>query len=191
MDLLSCILGFIAGVFTSVIASFLFRWFDMDVPLIKQKRMMAFIRNPIRYIRMRLDTDERKITELIERLFRAWEMKDLLTYSSCWADGALRIIGTQSPINEDKSQIVKNFESSCQRYSSIKVAGLVFDKITIGPRQGMAIVNVHYRFELSRTSDGLPILEDSQEVYSVKYRNDCWQIVSNIDHFYEIGPRKG
>lgn len=183
------IAGFFLGVVTSIIASFLFRWFEMDVPLVKQKRMMAFLRNPALYLRLKLNTDERRIKELIERLFLAWETKDLNAYSFCWAANAVRIVGSESPINEDKAQIIEKFRSSCQRYSVIKVPALVFDDISIGPRQGMATAKVHYRFELVRESDGIPIFEDSQEVYSLKFRNDSWQIFANMDHSYEIGSR--
>lgn len=183
------IAGFISGVLASVIASFLFRWFEIDVPLVKQKRMMAFLRTPALFIRLRLNTDERRIKELIERLFLAWEMKDLNAYSSCWAADAVRVVGPESPIKEDKPQIIEKFQSSCQKYSVIKVHALVFDDISIGPRQGMATAKVHYRFEFIRESDGIPMFEDSQEIYSLKFRNDLWQIFSNLDHFYEIGSR--
>ncbi len=91
------IVGFISGVLASVIASFLFRWFEIDVPLVKQKRMMAFFRNPALYLRLKLNTDERRIKQLVERLFFAWEMKDLNAYSSCWADDAVKIVGSESP----------------------------------------------------------------------------------------------
>jgi len=140
----------------------------MDMPLVKQKRMMAFFRNPALYLRMRLNTDERRIKEVIERLFSAWEMKDLNAYSSCWSSDAVRIVGTDSPIKENKAQILDKFRSSCQKYSVIKVLAIVFDNISIGPRQGTATAKVHYRFELFRKSDGLPIFEDSQEIYALK-----------------------
>lgn len=183
------IAGFILGVLASVIASFLFRCFEIDVPLVKQKRMMAFLRSPALFIRLRLNTDERRIKELIERLFLAWERKDLDAYSSCWAADAVRVVGSESPIKEDKRQIVEKFQSSCQKYSVIKVLAIVFDKISIGPRPGTAIAMVHYRFDLVRESDGIPKSEDSQEVYLLKFRNGSWQILSNMDHCYVIGPR--
>ena len=65
--------GFISGVVASLIAGLLFRLWEIDVPLVKQKRMMALLRNPTLFIRLRLDTNERRIKELIERLFLAWK----------------------------------------------------------------------------------------------------------------------
>ena len=137
--------GFISGVVASLIAGLLFRLWEIDVPLVKQKRMMALLRNPTLFIRLRLDTNERRIKELIERLFLAWKMKDLNAYSSCWATDAVRIVGSESSIKEDKPKIIEKFLSSCQKYSDINVSAVVFDNIKIGPRQGMATAMVHYR----------------------------------------------
>jgi len=181
--------GFILGVVTSVIADFLFRWLEPIVPLSRQKRMMAFFRNPVLYFKLKLNTDERRIKKLIEHLFRAWETKDLNAYASCWTAEAVRTIGAMSTQDENKLQIVETFRSSCHKYSVIKVAALVFDKITLDSQQWTAIVKLHYRFELIRASDGLPIFEESQEFYSLKFLNGSWLIASNIDHYYEIGLR--
>ena len=185
------LIGFILGVVSSAIASFLFRWYEMDVPIVKQKRMIVFCRNPALYIKLRLNTEERRIKQVIERLFNAWENKDLYAYASCWADDAVRIIGVTSTQEEDKSEILEKFRSSCQKYSVIRVTALIYDDISIGPRQGTSFVKVHYRFELVRAKDGLPVVEESQEVYSLRLRDTSWQIATNIDHFYEIGPRDG
>ncbi len=78
--------------------------------------------------------------------------------------------------------------NAIEKYSTIKVDALVSDEIAIGPRPGTAVATVHYRFRLLRSEDGLPVIEDAQEVYSIRKANDGWLIASNIDHFYEIGP---
>jgi uncharacterized protein (TIGR02246 family) len=181
------LVGFILGIVASIIASFVFKALESSIPLSKQKRLITFFRNPKLFVNLHRDTEERKIKELIEKLFKAWETKDIELYLSCWADDTVRIVGTDSTTKESKDEIARKFNASFDKYSDIRVEALVLDDITLGPRAGTATAKVHYRFSLTRSSDYLPIAEEAQELYSLRQTKGEWIIASNIDHFYEIG----
>jgi Domain of unknown function (DUF4440) len=178
------LVGFILGIIASLLASFTYA----SLPPHRQRPILAFLRNPRLFIRLRCATEERRVKSRIDALFSAWARKDLPAYLSCWAEDAVRIIGTESNVKEDKSLIGAKFSAAGTRYFEIGVSSVVFDSITIGPRPGTAVAEVSYRFVLTRTEDLLPVVEDSREVYALRVVQGEWLIASNIDHFYEIRP---
>jgi len=113
-------IGFLIGIVASIIASFAFKAFESALPLSKQKRLFGFLKNPSLFMRIRFNTEE-KIKELIVKLFNAWETKDPEEYLSCWSDDAIRVVGTNSPIKENKKTIKTKFMDAIEKYSTIKV----------------------------------------------------------------------
>jgi Domain of unknown function (DUF4440) len=182
--------GFLLGVMASLLASFAYAYITNAVPLHRQRPVLAALRNPQLYYRLRRDTAERRVKQRIEALFAAWRRKQLADYLACWTGDAVRIIGTESNVKEDKAMIGAKFSASCKRYSAIEVSSVVFESIRIGPRPGMAMAEVSYRFVLTRAEDALPVVEDAHEVYALREQEGSWIVASNIDHFYEIrrGP---
>jgi len=184
--------GFLLGVIATVFSDAIAAWLARVIPIGFTRRLTAMAANPRLYLRTLRDTPERRIKLLIEQLFRAWEKKDLETYLSCWADNAIRIVGTNANVEETKVQIGEKFSASCQRYSDIEVDSLVLERVDLSPRCGdSAIAEVRYRFCLTRARDALPVLEDAREVYSMRRHEGVWRIASNIDHFFVVGERIG
>jgi Domain of unknown function (DUF4440) len=177
-------IGFVLGIVASVIASFMVLWLTGS----RQRPILSAIRNPGLRFRLLRQTPEREIAEVITRLFRAWEQKNLELYLSCWSDDCIRIQGATSNVKQDKNTIGSKFMNSCAKYASIVVPTLIFEDIGVASDGTAATAHVYYRFELIRSPDALPTIEYSREVYSLR-RADCiWRIAANIDHFKEIAP---
>lgn len=189
MEILLAIGGFLLGVLATVFSDAIASWLAGVAPIGFTRWLSAIAANPRLYFRTRRNTPERRIKILIEQLFRAWEKKDLETYLSCWADDAVRIVGTNANVEETKVQIGEKFSASCQRYSDIKVESLILERVDLSPQCNSAIVEARYRFCLTRTRDGLPVLEDAKEVYAIRRHEGVWRIASNIDHFFVVGER--
>lgn len=189
MDIVIAIGGFLFGVIATLFSDAMASWLARIVPMKFTRWLSAVAANPRLYLRTRRDTPERQINELVIRLFRAWERKDLETYLSCWAEDAVRIVGSNANLEETKSQLREKFLASCQRYAEIKVDSLVLERVALSPCSDSAIVEARYRFSLTRSRDGLPVLEDAREVYAMRLHEGAWRITSNIDHFFVVGEQ--
>jgi hypothetical protein len=179
------LIGFVLGVAGSLAASFLFVWF---MPQVYQRAVAALIRNPRLHIPLLADSPMKQVQARIRMLFRAWEKNDADLYASCWTSDAIRVVGPQSTTTQDLTGIAESFRLSQERYESITASQVIFERIATGPRDGVAICEVYYRFALVRRIDHLPIVEESRDLYSLRRIGDGWFIASNIDHFYEIHP---
>jgi hypothetical protein len=181
------IIGFVLGVVSSVLASFLFSWVTAIFPFERQRWFIAFLRNPMLKARIAFRAEDRKIRDRIHRVFCAWRDKDLESYLSCWAEDCIRIIGSSSTVKEDKLAIAEKFKRSCEEYREISTPIVVIDNIKISPDGCNAVAEVYYRFELTRIDDSLPAVESSREFYSLRLSDGDWIIFSNIDYFTESG----
>lgn len=179
--------GFIAGVIATLFSDAIASWLARLFPIKFTRWLSAVAANPKLYLRTRQNTPERKIKELLDTLFHAWEQKDLNGYLACWADDAIRIVGLSSNREENKAQIREKFIASCERYSKIRVESFVLERIDLLPQSDSAVAEVRYRFHLTRARDTLPVLEDAKEVYALRKVEGAWTITSNIDHFFVIG----
>lgn len=187
MDVISVIGGFIAGIVATVFSDAIAAWLARAVPMRFTRWLDTVAANPRLYFQTKLDTPERRIKELVEDLFDAWSSKDLEKYLACWADDAVRVVGPQATVEESKEQIREKFFASCERYAVIRVEYVAFESILMSPQANTAVAQVRYRFVLTRRKDGLPIVEDARELYSLRLQNGTWQIASNIDHFFVVG----
>ena len=181
------IVGFVLGVVTSVLASFVFTWLTALFPFERQRWIVAFMRHPFLQLKFRFRTDERKIRNRIRILFRSWRDKDLETYLSCWAEDCVRVMGSTSTVKEDKAAIAEKFSESCAKYFEISTPVVSIESVRISPDSTNAVAEVYYRFELIRAEDSLPAIECSKEFYSLRKQDNEWLIVSNIDWFSEVG----
>jgi uncharacterized protein (TIGR02246 family) len=180
------LLGFILGIVTSVIASFLFSWFTVVIPQDRQRKFVSVLRNPRLSLRVLRDTEERKVKDRIQTIFKAWCEKDSATYLSCWADDCVRVIGTNSTIKENKEAIAAKFAQSCEKYSEITVPIFIVENIRVSHDSLSARAEAFYKFVLTRAEDSLPVIESSKEFYSLRKENGEWLIVSNGDYFSDI-----
>jgi uncharacterized protein (TIGR02246 family) len=187
MAILIAIGGFALGVLSTLFSNAIISWVERRVPIRITRWLNAFAANPALYIRVTRDTPERRIKEVIVRLFSAWEQQNLEHYLSCWTDDAIRVVSVNSYIEESLAEIRAKFLSSCQRYSQIKVESFVLEHVRISTLGDAAIVQARYRLHLTRRRDGLPILEDATEVYALRRKEDAWKVTGNMDHFSVLG----
>ena len=180
------LIGFILGLFASVIASFIFTWFWEVFPLDRQRRIITFFRNPLLSFRLFRNTEERRIKNVLQTLFRSWCDKDKEKYLSCWADDCIRIMGSDSLVKEDKNAIAAKFSWSCQKYNEITVPVFVVEDIRLSQDSQSARAEVYYKFKLTKAEDSLPVIEPAREFYALRKRDDKWVIISNVDHFSEM-----
>ena len=180
-------IGFALGIVASVIASFVFLWLTAS----SQRPFLVALRTPRLRVRLLRQTPEREIADVIRRLFRSWGEKDSNSYLACWSEDCIRLQGSMSDAGQSKAEIAAKFKSSCERYASISVRALAIEDIHVAPDGSKAVAHVSYRFELVRSRDALPIVEESREVYSLRRSDGVWQITANIDHFATIGPSQG
>lgn len=180
------LIGFILGVLASILASFVVS----TIPPERQRWLTALMRNPSLLFRLKRAGPEREIRDLLQKLFRAWESKNLSEYLDCWAEDCIRLTGPTSSNKEDKAAIRAKFEDSCRRHSQIRVTALILKDVRLVPMGDRAIAEVFYRFALTRTEDSLPIHETADEVYSLHKEEARWLITANIDHYHEVGSTK-
>ncbi len=184
MDLL---IGFILGVVASIVASFVFLWMTAAVPKIRQRPIVALIRNPSLFWKLRASTPERDVKERICALFRAWVKRDRDAYLICWAEGATRVYGLRAEKRQSKADIAAHFDGAIAKYSEIRVIGPVFEDIRILAGGARAVAEIAYRFALTQAQDSIPVHEESREAYALEKVDGTWFINSNIDHYSELG----
>lgn len=184
--------GFALGFLASALAGILLN----SIPAYRQRPFLASLRNPRLLIRLRLDTEERRIKRLIETLFDAWEERDPVKYRSCWAEDAVRVVGPKSDVVYHLSDIQKVFSQALERYLSTEVVALIFDAVELlhapmpKPQNSKeppahATAQVHYRLKMVRL-DSLPEHEEATEFYTLKRVAGLWRIASNLDHSQDI-----
>jgi len=174
--------GFVLGILASVIASFLFAWLSAS----RQRPLLRKLRHPLRHWKIYHRSPEREIAVRIRELFSAWEKRSINAYLTCWTDDCVRIQGSGSNVTEGKSEIEAKFRNSVAKYEIIKVPILLVEDVAVMGDGETATADVYYRFELIRTVDRLPTIEESREVYSLRKVDAEWKISANIDHFSEI-----
>ncbi len=178
------LIGFVLGVIASVLATI----FLNAIPTHRQWPILSLLRNPRLFIQLHLDSPHRQIKDLIESLFQAWEEKDLNKYIRCWAKNAVRVVGPTNSVTEGLQEIQNSFQRSIDRYRTIRVVAVVVEDIDIREETPFeAVAEVHYRFQLIRDSDSLPIHEEATEFYVLQRAGDNgWQIASNLDHSKDV-----
>ncbi len=177
-------IGFVLGVIASILATI----FLNAIPMYRQRSILSLLRNPRLYIQVHRDSPEKRIKERIESLFQAWEEKDLNKYIMCWSKDAVRMIGPTNSVTEGLQEIGNSFQQSIARYQVIRVVAVILENINIHKSTpNEAVAEVHYRFQLIRDEDSLPIHEEATEFYVLKRvsEND-WKITSNLDHSKDI-----
>ena len=134
------------------------------------------------------DSQQKLIRILIDKLFHAWEEKDLECYLSCWTNDAVRVIGSTNTVVENITEIEECFRKSISRYSAINVQSSVIEDIEIRKSTpNEAVAEVHYRFQLIRESDYLPVHEEATEFFVLRKTVAAgWQIRSNLDHSRDV-----
>ena len=175
-------LGFVVGVVASILASLIVS----ILPTHQYRPVIAFGRNPSLFFRLLHHGEERQIKGRIDALFDAWRKKDSKAYLACWAEDAIRIVGPKSNEEYKKGSIGAGFNAACLRYSKIDAPCVILEHIAFSPTRDNAVVHVYYRMNLLRAQDGLPVFEESSEVYALRKADGDWLITSNIDHFCEI-----
>jgi len=175
--------AFILGVLSSVLAAAFVAWLMTTVSARTKDVVVAFLSNPILQIRIHLSTKQAKITQVIRRIFEAWESKSADAYVACWHAQAVRIVGPKVPAGSHLD-IKQHFERSCERYSEIRTESLVFESVRVDyPREHMALVQVHYRQVMLEKDTFLPLIEEAREIYVLVEDQGGWLIRSNFDHF--------
>jgi len=177
-------LGFVLGCIASMLATI----FLNAIPSYRQHLLLSLLRNPRLFVQLHRDTEQRRIKTLIDSLFRAWEEKNLQKYIACWAGDAVRVVGPTNIVVDHLPDIEEGFKKSVARYRTIRVLSVVIEDIDIrATNPNEAVVEAHYRFQLTRESDLLPIHEEATEFYVLR-RTDHqgWQIVSNLDHSKDV-----
>ena len=176
--------GFVLGVIASVLATI----FLNAIPTHRQWPILSLLRNPRLFIKVRRETSHRRIKELIESLFQAWEEKDLNKYIECWVPDAVRVVGPTNSVTEGLPEIEEGFRQSIARYRTIRVMAVVVENIDIRESTpNEAVAEVHYRFQLIRHADSLPIHEEATEFYVFRrVGENGWQIASNLDHSKDV-----
>ena len=181
MDLL---LGFVLGFIASTLAAI----FLNAIPPHRQRSWVSLLRNPRLFINLRSDTEHKKIKALLDSLFRAWEEKNVEAYLACWEADAVRVIGSTNAVADRLPEIEQGFKASIARYRTIRVMSVVVEDIDIrGTDSNEALVEAHYRFQLTREPDLLPVHEDATEFYVVRRSEEHgWRIASNLDHSRDV-----
>lgn len=177
-------LGFVLGCIASMLATILLN----AIPAYRQRPVLSLLRNPRLFIQLHRDSEQKKIKTLIDTLFRAWEEKDLHKYIACWASDAVRVVGPTNTVVNRLSEIEDGFKKSVARYRTIRVLSAVIEGIDIrATTPNEAIVEAHYRFQLTREPDLLPIHEEATEFYVLRRtEHEGWQIASNLDHSKDV-----
>lgn len=173
-------LGFVIGFIASILATICLN----AIPGHRQRPILSLLRNPKLFIQLHRKTSHRRIKELIKSLFQAWEEKDLNKYIACWAPDAVRVVGPTNSVTDGLPEIEEGFRQSIARYRTIRVLAVVVEDIDIRESTpNEAVAEVHYRFQLIRNADSLPIQEEATEFYVLRrVGEDGWQIASNLDH---------
>ncbi len=182
--MIELVIGFVLGCIASMLATI----FLNAIPAYRQWPILALLRNPRLFVQLRCNTEQRKIRVLINRLFRAWGEKDSQKYLSCWATDAVRVIGPTNTVEDRLPEIKSGFAHSCSRYHTIRVLSVVIEDIDIQEsRPNEAVVKVHYRFQLVREPDLLPVCEEATELYVLRHtEHEGWKIASNLDHSKDV-----
>ncbi len=177
-------IGFVLGIIASILATILLN----VIPTYRQWPILSLFRNPRFFIQLRRDTSHRRIKDVIESIFQAWEEKDLDKYIECWAPDAVRVVGPTNSVTEGLPEIEESFRQSIARYRAIRVMAVVVENIDIRESTpNEAIAEVHYRFRLIRHADSLPIHEEATEFYVFRrVAENRWQIASNLDHSKDV-----
>jgi len=177
-------IGFVLGVIASILATI----FLNAIPTHRQWPILSLLRNPRLFIQIHRDSPQRRIKELIDSLFQAWEEKDLNKYIKCWANDAVRVIGPTNAVTEGLQEIEDGFRQSISRYKAIRVMAAVVENINIRESTpNEAVAEVHYRFQFIRDADSLPIHEEATEFYVFRrVGENGWQIASNLDHSKDV-----
>jgi len=178
------LLGFVLGVIASILATI----FLNAIPMYRQRPILSLLRNPRLFIQIHRDSPQKRIKELIESLFQAWEEKDLNKYIKCWTNDAVRVIGPTNSVTEGLQEIEEGFRQSIARYRVIRVMAVIVENIDIRESTpNEAVAEVHYRFQLIRDADSLPIHEEATEFYVFRrVSENGWKIASNIDHSKDV-----
>ena len=181
---MSLFLGFVLGVIASVIASVVIS----AIPPHKQRKVIAVLRNPWLNFQLLRSTPHQEIKAVLCKLFNAWEKKDLDSYLSCWSTDAVRVVGPMSQRQDGFEDLRVTFSAAIGKYKTITVSSVIFEKIEFeASRPADASAMLHYRFDLVRASDGLPVSEEATEFYALrKSEEDGWQIASNLDHSKDV-----
>lgn len=176
--------GFILGVVASMIASILLN----SIPSYRQRTLSTLLKNPRLFCKLYYNNHHKKINELFYNLYKSWEEKDLDKYISCWSSNAVRLIGTNNNIVDGLIEIKDAFIKSIARYRDIKVMSYVIEEIDIRKSEPIeATVEIHYRFQLIRMNDLLPVFEEATEYYILIQKKDgYWKIASNMDHSKDV-----
>ena len=177
-------LGFVLGFIASTLATI----FLNAIPAYRQRPVLSLLRNPRLFIQLHRNTEQKRIKALIDSIFQAWEQKDLKKYLACWADDAVRVVGPTSTIVDRLPEIENGFQKSVARYHTIRVLSAFVENIDIrDSTPNEAATEVHYRFQLVRESDSLPVHEEATEFYILRRTEEKgWQIVSNLDHSKDV-----
>lgn len=159
------------------------------IPDHRQRPILSLLRNPQLFIQLHGDTEQRRIKVLIDSLFKAWEEKDLEKYMACWAPDAVRVVGPTNTVVNRLGDIEKSFKKSSSCYRTIRVFSALIEDIEIRTRTpNEAVAEVHYRLQLTRESDALPVCEEATEFYILRRtQGQGWRIASNLDHSKDIG----
>jgi ketosteroid isomerase-like protein len=181
---------FLLGIIASVIATFIVAYGISVAPLSWQKWAHAIIKRPSLYIKFWFNTEEKKISSTIRKIFSSWDAKDKESYLSCWSDDAVKIVSDHVDKKYSKAAIEGKFNVSCNNYKNISTEYLVFNDIRVNyPEPEFAVADVSYRFFLVSTDSGLPVIEDANELYVMIKEGDNWVVKANHDHFKYFSPR--
>jgi uncharacterized protein (TIGR02246 family) len=177
-------LGFVLGCIASMLATI----FINAIPAYRQRPLLSLLRNPRLFIQLRRDSEQKKIKALIDSLFRAWEEKNLQKYMACWSNDAVRVVGPTNTVVDHLPEIGEGFKKSIARYRTIRVLSAVIEDIDIRPTTpDEAMVEAHYRFQLTREPDLLPVHEEATEFYVLRRtEQQGWLIASNLDHSKDV-----
>lgn len=177
-------LGFVFGCVASMLATLILN----AIPAYRQRPILSLLRNPVLFLQLHRNTEQRRIKALIDSLFKAWEEKDLKKYMACWASDAVRVVGPANTIVDHLPDIEEGFKKSANRYSAIRVLSAHIEDIKIRETTpDEAVVEARYRFHLTRAADLLPLYEEATEFYVLRRtKHEGWRIASNLDHSKDV-----
>ena len=178
--------GFIVGVLSGIVASLIIRLIFDVIPMSVFKYYLKLMINPYVYGEVIFNQKYRMANRLILKLFKAWEQKDLESYLECWDKDAVKIKGVDGDVNYTILDIEKKFAKSIIKYSSIRAKVVLVDDIMEYKKIQAVIVVVSYRFYLIREDDGIPVIEDAREAYTIKMIDGKYKIVRNIDYYKDV-----
>lgn len=179
MEALLFVTGFLFGLVGNIWVSNI-----LSFPRSQVLQYINWLVHPFRTFLMLISPTFWCCRKVLHKIYRSWELEDFTAYSELWHQNAIQVTGEHGePKNREK--IFENFKSKMNLYNDKRTTLKIitgFENMSSGD----ALLYVLYQIRLIRKSDGMPVIEEANEVYRLKEFDGKWMVTHNYDHFVGV-----